>query len=127
MEMTRRVGAGCIFVRRAFTRMNHFPQNNPLFRMNYYKQILEVVHREPTENVAVVEQGLHPHILFHGRRFKELFVEPTLVLSFIIIYKLPRASQTFDSLSDQLKTMFHQLVYKYMFLLYLKQPITFLK
>jgi len=37
---------------------------------------VEAVYREPTENVAVVEQGLLPHIIFHSRRFKVLFIEP---------------------------------------------------
>jgi len=42
--------------------------------MIYYLLIVEAVLLEPTENVAVVEQGLLPQI-FHGRRFKELFIE----------------------------------------------------
>jgi len=52
---------------------NHFPRNTALFRMIYYKLIVEDVHREPTENVAVVKQGLLLHIIFHGRAFKGTF------------------------------------------------------
>jgi len=42
---------------------------------------MEAVHRETTENVAIVEQGLLPHIFFMTAPFKEFFIKPALVLS----------------------------------------------
>jgi len=65
----------------------------------------------------VVEQGLLPQIIFHGRRFKELFMEP---ISRSQPHNYLQIAHSFQSraiqkfASDQLQTKFHQQVYKYM-------------
>jgi len=106
----------------------HFPQKTALFRINFYKCDYGSRVSRTDRNVAVVKQGLLPHTIFYGRRFKELFIEPTLVLSLCHYLQIAhsfqsQASQTFAP--DLLQKKFHQQVYKYVFLVFLEQPIIF--